>query len=124
MNVTARIDGKELEVTPSELRELLARVGPREVWLELGDDGPRLCALITGDRGWLMYLREPGDSGLSSRNPRYRGKPDASIEYRLSNGQVDAYPASWAYDLATVYEALIEFAAAGMPPTPIQWHAD
>jgi hypothetical protein len=34
-----------------------------EVWVRL-PDGQSLCALINGDWGWLMYLREEGDSGF------------------------------------------------------------
>ena len=52
-------------------------------------EGPILCALINGDLGWLMYLRQEGDSGFSSRNPDYDGPADAQIEYRLDNGQHD-----------------------------------
>jgi hypothetical protein len=40
-------------------------------------EGPILCALINGELGWLMYLREEGDSGFSSRNPNYDGPADA-----------------------------------------------
>ena len=54
------------------------------------------CArAINGDFGWLMYLRGNGDPGFSSRNPNYDGPPDAQIDYELSNGQRDLYPASW-----------------------------
>jgi hypothetical protein len=45
----------------------------REVWANR-DDGRALCVLINGDCGWLMYLREPGDSGYSSCD---RGSPGA-----------------------------------------------
>jgi hypothetical protein len=61
-----------------------------ETWVQ-SPDGQALCALINGDRGWLMYLREEGDSGFSSRNPDYDGPAEAQIEYRLSNGQHDLY---------------------------------
>ena len=66
-----------------------------EIWVEAGD-GQSMCALINGDLGWLMYLREPGDAGFSSRNPDYKGNPDATREYYLSNGQMDEHPAAWA----------------------------
>jgi|SRR5215467_10954765 len=60
-----------------------------------------------------MYLRhDDGDTGFRSHNPAFEGADPASgrfafvsrfdgelvavIEYRLSNGQEDQYPASWA----------------------------
>jgi len=38
------------------------------------------------------------------------GPPDAEIEYVLGNGQVDRYPASWAYSQREVCAALESFA--------------
>lgn len=63
--------------------------------------------------GLLMYPRhDEGDPGYSSRNPMYdksdaalaslafdgllRGEHVPVIAYRLSNGQEDEFPASWA----------------------------
>ena len=40
------------------------------------------------DIGWARY--SCGDAGFSSRNADYRGKADALLEYRLSNGQLDS----------------------------------
>ena len=59
----------------------------RETWEESAD-GQILGALINGDLGWLMYLRQSGDAGFSSRNPSYAGPPDAVIEYYLGNVSV------------------------------------
>jgi hypothetical protein len=73
-------------------------------------DGQSLFALINGDRGWLMYLRANGDAGFSSRNPDYADPEDAVIDYVLSNGQRDEYPASWALPKAEVLRALEFFA--------------
>jgi hypothetical protein len=95
----------------------------REVWLE-SPNGGLLCALINGDLGWLGYLREPGDAGFSSRNPGYTGPPDEMVEYRLSNGQLDEYPRSWAYAVEVVERALEHFRQTGAPPTFIEWHND
>jgi hypothetical protein len=97
--------------------------GFREIW-ENEPDGRALCALINGDLGWLMYLREEGDSGFSSRNPDYAGDEDATIEYRLSNGQVDEYPASWALPVAVVERALAHFRETGERAPFVTWHAD
>ena len=94
-----------------------------EIWVEL-PDGQSLCALIHGDRGWLMYLREEGDSGFSSRNPDYDGPPDAQIEYCLGNGQHDWYPASWALPIAEVRRALSYFEREHRRPSFVVWHEE
>jgi hypothetical protein len=94
-----------------------------EVWLRLPDD-QILCALINGDRGWLMYLREEGDSGFSSSNPDYDGPADAQLEYELSNGQHDLYPASWALPITEVRRAIEYFEREHKRPPFVVWHED
>ena len=94
-----------------------------EIWIE-SPDGQSLCALIHGDRGWLVYLRGPGDPGFSSRDASYAGDPEAMIEYRLSNGQHDWYPASWSLPLVEVRRALDYFAKEHRQPPFITWHQD
>ena len=95
----------------------------REVWLE-SPDGQSLCALINGDVGWLMYLREEGDAGFSSRNPDYDGPEDVMVEYYLSNGQRDVYPRAWAYPTTVVERGLDYFRQHNAPPPFISWHND
>jgi len=95
----------------------------KELWYT-GPNGQLLCALINGEIGWLMYLREPGDAGFSSRNPSYTGSTDASIDYVLSNGQVDSYPAAWAYPIEIVMQAIDYFRSEGLPASFISWHND
>lgn len=94
-----------------------------EIWAT-SPNGKALCALINGDLGWLMYLREEGDSGFSSRNPEYAGPEDATIEYCLSNGQHDFYPASWALPISEVRRALDYFEHEQQPPPFIIWNKD
>ncbi len=94
-----------------------------EVWVEHGAF-PCVCALIHGDRAWLMYLRYDGDAGFSSRNPAYDGSPDATIDYYLSNGQRDVYPAAWAYPTPQVLEAVTAFAKDRRMPESIAWCND
>ncbi len=95
----------------------------QEIWVD-GPSGRMLCALISGDVGWLMYLREPGDAGFSSRNPAYVGPRQALISYVRANGQLDEYPAAWAYPVATVQKAIEHFRIHGRAPTFIAWHND
>jgi hypothetical protein len=103
---------------------MAAEVSPfREVWLE-SPSGASLCALINGDVGVLMYLREDGDAGFSSRNPDYAGAADEMVRYKLSNGQVDECPRAWAYPVDVVERALEHFRQTGAPPTFVEWHND
>ena len=88
------------------------------------DDGQILYALINGDLGWLMYLRESGDAGFSSRNPNYDSPSDAVLDYRLSNGQVDEYPLSWALPVQEIQRAPDYFRREQKPPMFITWHKD
>jgi hypothetical protein len=92
----------------------------QEIWIETSD-GPAMCALINNEVGWLMYLRHKGDSGFSSRNSKYQGSLDAVIEYVLSNGQKDAYPASWALPVGEVKRALEYFRQTSSPPPFVLW---
>jgi len=85
------------------VEELRHRLGPgRSQYLELWASAPAgesLCGLINGQVGWLMYLRESGDAGFSSRNQDYTGPAERVIDYYLDNGQHDRYPAAWALRL-------------------------
>ena len=125
MNCQLSINGRQAEVsTLAELREaweLASSEKFREVWL-YAEGGSALCALCNGKSGWLMYLREDGDAGFSTRNPRYQGEPDATTEYRLDNGQVDSYPAAWALPESELLEALKYFLECGDRSPSVHWH--
>ncbi|AFM39266.1 hypothetical protein Desaci_0190 [Desulfosporosinus acidiphilus SJ4] len=95
----------------------------KQIWLETEDE-QAMCALINGDKGWLMYLRYNGDSGFSSRNPNYNGDPRAVLEYYLDNGQCDEYPLSWTLPIVEVERALDYFKKEKKPPKFITWHND
>jgi hypothetical protein len=67
--------------TVTELRRLLAPYAGeafREVWVEAAN-GPALTVLFNGTNGFLMYLRENGDAGFTSRNPSYEGELNAKL---------------------------------------------
>jgi Immunity protein Imm1 len=95
----------------------------QEIWSET-PDGQAMCALINGDRGWLMYLRRRGDAGFSSRSPSFAGPKNSVIEYVLSNGQRDEYPASWAIPKADIDRALEFFRKECKAPPFVLWHND
>ena len=94
-----------------------------EIW-HTAPDGGHLCALTSGEVGWLMYLRETGDAGFSSRNPDYRGPAGQTAAFQLSNGQVDEYPLAWCYPTDVVRRAVEHFVATGTPPLFVGWHND
>lgn len=94
----------------------------QEIWVEVGEQS--LCALINGERGWLMFLPEEGEPGFSSRNPAYDGPTEATIDYVLENGQRDSYPASWAYPVEEVKRALDYFRTKKERPPFINWFAE
>jgi len=94
-----------------------------ELVVDFGDF-PSLFALLNGDRGWLMCIRYDGDAGFSSRNPAYVGTQNDTINYILSNGQQDEYPACFTYSRSKVFEALEYFAANKATPSWITWCND
>jgi hypothetical protein len=100
----------------------------KEIWVELKeteDDERAMMALINGDWGWLMYLREEGDSGFSSRNADYTGSDDGKmIDFLLSNGQLDYYPISYVLPVEQVMKALAYFEKYHTLPKFITWHDD
>lgn len=109
-----------------QLRQALAmsaREQFREIWLNTDEDGPSLCALINGQRGWLMYLRKAGDAGFSSRNAALDDTGDM-VEYYLSNGQRDVYPASWALPVDQLLKAMVYFVEHRTRAPFIDWHDD
>ena len=94
-----------------------------EVWLN-HHDGAALCALMNANGGWLMFLREPGDPGFSSRNSAMDLNEDAKETYRLANGQEDEYPRHWTFSRSSVFDALREFFRTGQRPASLDWHED
>ncbi|WP_211831184.1 Imm1 family immunity protein [Kistimonas asteriae] len=93
----------------------------KEIWLS-SPTGQKLCALINGDIGWLMYLRSESDTGFSSRNPAI--KSEKEIEYCLSNGEENHFPEKWAYPIATIKEAMLYFINTSNRPHHVIWHDD
>jgi hypothetical protein len=80
----------------------------REIWI--GRDASKMCALVAGDVAWLMMIRFDGDPGFSSRNRDYAGSDDATLAFKLANGQIDEYPAAWTVPKAIWLVALQHFA--------------
>lgn len=101
----------------------------KEIWIypeETEEDERAMMALINEDWGWLMYLREEGDIGFSSRNPDYAGTDDDGkmMDFMLSNGQLDHYPLSYVLPVERVMKALDYFEKHHELPEFIMWHDD
>ena len=100
----------------------------KEIWIypkETEDDERAMMALINGAWGWLLYLREEGDSGFSSRNPNYKETDDDNMmDFMLSNGQLDYYPLSYILPVEQVMKALDYFEKNHKLPEFIIWHDD
>jgi ribosomal protein L7/L12 len=113
----------------------------REIWLSVDAGGPSLGALMNTNVGVLTYLRhDNGDTGFSARNPmydesdtlgglafdgRYGREHVRVITYRLSNGQEDEFPASWAIPESDIMRALEYFVQhEGRRPPFVHWHGD
>ena len=99
----------------------------QEIWVcpqETEENQRTMTALINGDWGWLMYLREEGDAGFSSRNPDYPGTEDdgETMEFMLANGQLDRYPLAYALPVEQVKKALDFFEKRHELPDFITWH--
>jgi len=101
----------------------------KEIWvnsIEESEDDQSMMGLINGDLGWLMYLREEGDSGLSSRNPDYAGTDEdgETMDFLFSNGELDSYPRSYVLPVEQVMKALKYFEKHHELPKFITWHDD
>ena len=124
------LDNRAVSITTvGELRQELTRVHQQqwsEVWLDAGEEGPALAMVVNGVHAWLMYLRNHhGDPGLSSRNPSYTGPAEVTLEFRLSNGQMDEYPVAWTLPLEEACAACEYFVLSqGCQPPAIIWHDD
>jgi hypothetical protein len=116
------------EVTDSdELRLRLAQVRRTqfsEVWLQHADGWPAIGALINGEAAWLTYVRYEGDAGFSTRNPQYSGPAKSQLEYFLSNGQRDEYPASWNITAKEALRALEHFLEEETMAPWLTWQDD
>ena len=112
---------------PGELQLCLEQVQRSqfsEVWMQHTGSWPAICALVNGDAAWLMFLRFESDAGFSTRNPDYAGPPKAVIEYYLSNGQRDEYPASWNITTSEALRALEYFLKEGAMAPWLRWHEE
>lgn len=122
------VNGESYEVASlGGLRYHLPKISERqfcEVWLYADSGWPAVCALVNSGSAWLMFLRHEGDSGYSTRNPNYAGSKDTVIEYFLSNGQRDEYPAEWDITTPEALRALEHFMETQEKAPWLEWHEE
>ena len=119
------IDEREFGSVPIDLlAERLAGLCTQdraEVWLSQ-EDGPSLCVLKSGGRALLMFLREAGDPGMTSRSES-SGMPETLL-FTLGNGQVDEYPTAWTVAFEVARQAAEYFWFHQRPAPFVTWHDD
>ncbi|TDK66400.1 Imm1 family immunity protein [Sapientia aquatica] len=123
VNITFNDQPQEI-TTIQELGDAIDRFDQEsqfEIWANV-QNGPAMCMLRSGSNSFLMYLREAGDSGFTSRGTQDQV---GNTTYLLSNGQLDDYPRSWSIDVEQCYKAISYFFVnGGTKPDWIHWHED
>lgn len=110
--------------TEEVLRNILAKTDLSKK-LELmiyGHGTSSLTVLTREDGAFLMYLREEGDTGFSSRSKK--SNSDTLKDFNLNNGQIDKYPESHLRDHKDAIDAIIEYFLTGGMFEKIRWNKD
>src|SRR5215831_19110685 len=109
---------ESLEELDERLQEVEAQ-SPLDLSISVAE-GPSLQMLRSESHAFLMYLREPGDSGFVSG----RSRPmTPTVKFTLGNGQIDEYPRAWCIPVEECFKAFVFFYVNnGLKPTWIQWH--
>lgn len=91
-----------------------------ESWHEFGEK--RLCAMVNGEGGWLMWLADSeGDAGFSSRGDL---EAQGESRFQLANGQQDSHPKAWMLTKDTLQRAVDHFKKTGERAPFVTWHDD
>ncbi len=89
-----------------------------ELWIS-GGIHPSMSMLRSGERAWLMYMRNEDDSVHSKGT--YEG--GAVCKFRLGNGQMGECPLSWCIEVEQCYKAIAYFYVnQGSAPAWIEWN--
>lgn len=107
-------------------RELLEQV-PRQKFSHLSMtryEEDSLTLHTNKNRGWLMYLRDPADGGVYTRDPSYIGDPSAEEEFRCACGISLEFPAIQTIPKDLSLRAATEFFTTGKLPTCVHWEEE
>lgn len=123
MNIS--VDGKESELTSRDqlfpVIEGLVNGDYYEVIID-GKGESSLFVLANDSSALFMYLRFPGDSGFSSRNPS--GDASKLQEFRLSNGQVDEKPETQLIEKGKIKDVILTYNDSGELHDSVDWFED
>lgn len=75
-------------------------------------------------RGWLMYLREPANGGIYTRDPEYAGNPKAEEIFRCACGIDLEFSADQTLPRDLAIRAAEEFFVTGDLPECVHWSAE
>lgn len=75
-------------------------------------------------RGWLMYLREPADSGLYTHDVGYRGDPKVEEMFRCGCGIDLQFPAGSTLPRESAIRVAEDFFVHGELPKSVPWGVD
>ena len=114
-----RVDADDRET----FRHLLARIRRREFshLAMTRYEGDELSVYTNPDRGWLMYLRAPGDPGLYVRDPAFAGDPGAREGFFCTCGIDLDFPISQTLPLDQALRVAGEFFDSGELPGWLAW---
>jgi hypothetical protein len=90
-------------------------------WLE-ADNGESLAIFINVVNACMFYIKEEGDSGLSSLSHIYADNFDDTREFIIDNYQRDEYPLAMVIPLNEALEEFEGFFKTGQLPRLINWN--
>lgn len=83
-----------------------------------------LTAHTNATRGWLMYLRFPGDNGVYTRQLDYSGPLEAEEYFRCACGIELEFPAAQTLPRELAGQAAVEFFQTGQLPRCVHWELE
>lgn len=75
-------------------------------------------------RGWLMYLRFPGDNGVYNLDPNYTGPAEAEEVFHCECGIGLEFPTAQTLPHELAGRAAVEYFRTGRLPQCVHWELD
>jgi len=89
-----------------------------EIWIS-GFAKSSLTVLTNSKKAFLMYLRNEDDAGFNSVSSE--NETDESMDFLLSNGQMDEYPLHFLVDIDLAEKAILKYYESGEMWNGIAW---
>lgn len=123
------IDGKPQDIDSSaELRSAIENSRTTqfgEIVLVVGSlPEHALTLMLNHEKASLFYSQNIDEHSFSSRNPFIAPDTDEEVEFLLSNGQMDAYPASWVVPATIGIDAICHFFDQRKLSENVSWHQE